>query len=144
MPVHRDLSGTQIHVPYAWEYATSVDRTGATGFAASDVGKLARQLSDNTLWMLTNHSPVTWTAAGGGGAGGGGDMAAATYDPTSVAGDAFDADNHVYANSTSGLSATDVQAALDELAARPQNIDGGSATTTYTAAQSIDGGSASG
>lgn len=139
MPVHRDLSGTQIHVPYAWEYATSVAREGATGLTSDDVGKLSRQLSDNTLWMLTNHSPVTWTAAGGGG-GGSGDMTAAVYDPTSVAGDAFDADNHVYSNTASGLFATNVQAAIDELSAT--KYFGGTASV-ISSADKIFGGTAS-
>jgi len=49
---------------------------------------------------------------------GGGDMLAATYDPTGANGDAFDADNHVYNNTTSGLTATDTQAAIDEVEAR--------------------------
>jgi hypothetical protein len=44
-----------------------------------------------------------------------GDMQASIYDPTSVSGDAFDADNHAYDNSTSGLIATDTQNAIDEL-----------------------------
>ena len=44
-------------------------------------------------------------------------MAVATYDPTGAAGDVFDADNHVYDNTISGLTATNVQAAIDEVAA---------------------------
>lgn len=70
MSVHRDLTGVQIHVPYAWSYANETAREAATGFTASDVGKLSRQLDDNTLWMLTDDSPVTWTAAGGSGGSG--------------------------------------------------------------------------
>ena len=45
--------------------------------------------------------------------GGGGDMEAAVYDPTAIAGDAFDADNHVV-DAIANLTATDVQAALSE------------------------------
>jgi len=66
--------------------------------------------------------------------GGGGDMLAATYDPTTVAGDAFDADNHVYNNGASGLAATDTQAAIDELADVVDGLDpdGGTATVATT------------
>jgi len=58
-----------IHVPYAFSYATASARTSATGFASTDVGKLARQTDENSLWMLTDTSP-TWVQVGGGSAGG--------------------------------------------------------------------------
>lgn len=45
-----------------------------------------------------------------------GDMQKSIYDPTNKNGDAFDADNHTYSNATSGLTATNTQAAIDELA----------------------------
>ena len=45
-----------------------------------------------------------------------GDMTKATYDPNTIEADAFDPANHVYDNSTSLLSATNVQAAIDEIA----------------------------
>ena len=64
MSVHRDLTGEQVHVPYTWTYTNSTTRTSATGFIPSDVGKLARQLDDNTLWMLTDDSPATWQGLG--------------------------------------------------------------------------------
>lgn len=45
-------------------YANSVARAAATGFAASDVGKVALQQDDNTYWRLTNYSPTAiWGAA---------------------------------------------------------------------------------
>lgn len=52
--------------PYSFVYADQDAREAATGFVAGDVGKLARQTNDNSLWMLTNHSPITWkdTASG--------------------------------------------------------------------------------
>lgn len=46
-----------------------------------------------------------------------GDMLKADYDPTAVVGDAFDSANHAYDNTTSGLTATDTQAAIDEVVA---------------------------
>jgi len=63
-----------VHVPYSWTYADQTDREAATGLVPGDVGKLSRQLDDNTLWMLTDDSPVTWVAVGGGGGGGAGSI----------------------------------------------------------------------
>lgn len=62
-------SAGNIHVPYQWTYADAAARTAATGFSGTDVGKLARQLDDNSLWMLTDDSPETWIGVGGGGSG---------------------------------------------------------------------------
>jgi len=53
-----------IHIPYNWEYADAAARTGAAGLVATDVGKLARQTDDDTLWMLVDDSPVTWVQVG--------------------------------------------------------------------------------
>jgi hypothetical protein len=67
--LHSALTGTNIHVPYAWSYADQAAREGASGFAAGDVGKLALQEDDDSLWILTATTP-TWVAvAGSGGAG---------------------------------------------------------------------------
>lgn len=49
-----------IHIPYSFEYATAAARLAATGFVAQDNGKLARQLDDNSLWMLVDAINVTW------------------------------------------------------------------------------------
>lgn len=70
MAKHSEL--TNVHIPYAFSYADATAREAATGFTAADVGKLARQLDDNSLWMLTDDSPETWVQVGGttGGAGG--------------------------------------------------------------------------
>lgn len=48
-----------IHIPYNWPYANAAARTGATGFVATDVGKFARQIDDNSIWLLTDTTP-TW------------------------------------------------------------------------------------
>src|SRR5688572_24308917 len=69
MTAHSNAS--LVHRPYSWEYADETDREAATGLLPVDVGKLSRQLDDNTLWMLTDDSPVTWIAIGGSGGGGG-------------------------------------------------------------------------
>ena len=65
--LHGALTGADnMHVPYAWEYANQSAREAGIGVDASGIGKLARQLDDNTLWMLISASPVTWKQAGGG------------------------------------------------------------------------------
>jgi hypothetical protein len=55
-----------IHIPYQWTYDDETEREAASGLVSTDVGKLARQLDDNSLWMLTDDDPVTWKAVGGG------------------------------------------------------------------------------
>lgn len=73
--------------------------------------------ADGSLLGFTGGALVVTTA-------GAGDMVAATYDPTSVEADAFDSANHAYDNATSGLTASNVQAAIDEIA------DGGAGDTS--------------
>lgn len=59
-----DLETTgSIHPPHNWEYADAAARVAATGFVAADVKKLALQLDDYSLWMLTATTP-TWTPVG--------------------------------------------------------------------------------
>lgn len=65
MPEHDVIPAGEIHIPYNWSYADAAARLAATGFIVADVGKLARQVSDNTLWMLTDESPITWAQVGG-------------------------------------------------------------------------------
>jgi hypothetical protein len=48
-----------------WEYATAAARLAATGFVATDVGKLAKQQDNGTLWELTAVTPA-WVQVGGG------------------------------------------------------------------------------
>lgn len=65
MAFHSAETAGSIHVLCNWEYADASARTGATGLVAADVGKAAKQLDNDTFWVLTNHSPVTWTQLGG-------------------------------------------------------------------------------
>ena len=58
-----------IHIIHSWDVADAAARL-ALSVASTDVGKVARQLSDNTFWILTDHTGPTWveiTGAGGGG-----------------------------------------------------------------------------
>jgi hypothetical protein len=81
MAKHADLTGSSIHTPFAWTYADATARGAAAGFVAGDVGKVAWQQDDDSLWVLTDDSPVTWAqmAGGGGGGGGGGAPTTAKY-----------------------------------------------------------------
>ena len=63
MSFHKDLVEGDIHVPYNFSYANAAARTGASGFVAGDVGKLALQTDDNSLWLLTATTP-TWESFG--------------------------------------------------------------------------------
>lgn len=64
MASHKGLTGTDIHVPYTYVYANATARNAATGFVSADVGKLARQTDDNSLWILTATTP-TWVQVSG-------------------------------------------------------------------------------
>lgn len=46
-----------------WEYASAAARTGASGFTADDIGKVAKQTDNGTYWELTAVTP-TWSQIG--------------------------------------------------------------------------------
>lgn len=48
------------YMPHVWAYDDESTRTGASGMIADDVGGVAWQMDNDTLWLLINHSPVTW------------------------------------------------------------------------------------
>lgn len=96
--LHSALTGTNIHVPYRFTYADAATREAEAGAVPGDVGCLALQEDDNSLWMLTDDDPLTWMQVGYG-------APPADHDHSGDAGDGgtFDA-----ANLTSG-AATDGQ-----------------------------------
>lgn len=58
---HRNLGITDgIHLPYSWEYADTATREGASGFLVADEGKFARQLDNDSVWMLTDYAAPAW------------------------------------------------------------------------------------
>jgi len=69
MTYHHILGLTDIHSIHNWEYADEAERTGASGFVAADIGKVARQLDDESYYILTSTDP-TWTQISGGGGSG--------------------------------------------------------------------------
>jgi len=59
---HSALTGDTlegIHIINQFTYADESARTGASGFVAADVGKVAKQTDDLTYWVLTATTP-TW------------------------------------------------------------------------------------
>jgi uncharacterized repeat protein (TIGR01451 family) len=47
---------------YAWSFADASSRIAATGLVVTDIGKIARQLDNNTFWILTGFTiipPIT-------------------------------------------------------------------------------------
>lgn len=51
----------QIHIPHNWTFTNATDRLNTTlVFTSAHVDKLALQLDDYSLWMLTSINPVTW------------------------------------------------------------------------------------
>lgn len=53
-----------IHGIAAFSYANQAARLAAGPFLSSDLYKVAVQLNDNSLWVLTSISPITWQANG--------------------------------------------------------------------------------
>lgn len=60
MPYHKNIIVSEIHAPFGLgPYADATARTGAVGLVSADLGKFARQLDDDSVWMLTEVTP-TW------------------------------------------------------------------------------------
>ena len=77
---HQDLTTSSgIHIPYSFTYASREAREATIGYSTSDVGKFARQLDNNSIWMLTSITPISWMAITGV-SGVTGDMLKSTYD----------------------------------------------------------------
>lgn len=60
---HKNAVITDIHMAHNWEYANAAARLAATGFVAGDLKKLALQLDNSSLWLLTAATP-TWVEIG--------------------------------------------------------------------------------
>ena len=65
MAFHCELTGLDIHVINTWTYANSAAREAATGFVSDDVYKVSVQTDDDSIWILVDHSPITWQQLGG-------------------------------------------------------------------------------
>ena len=51
-----------IHVVQSLSYANAAARVAATGFVASDVGRVAVDLDTGLLFALRDHDPIQWSA----------------------------------------------------------------------------------
>lgn len=60
MGFHDELQIGDIHKLQQYEYADSTARLAATGFVTADIGKVARQLDNNSFWILIAITP-TWS-----------------------------------------------------------------------------------
>lgn len=58
--LHKDLEIGEIHRVHCLEYADASTREGASGFVTTDIGRVCRQLDDESYWVLEDNSPVTW------------------------------------------------------------------------------------
>jgi hypothetical protein len=63
--LHKNLAPTEIHVVQSLTYADAATRIAATGFVAADIGRIAFQISDGTLWALVGYSPIAWSELSG-------------------------------------------------------------------------------
>lgn len=57
---HGSIAIINMHRLHRWEYADETARLAAIGFTAEDVRKVAYQEDNDTLWLLTDYSPITW------------------------------------------------------------------------------------
>lgn len=64
MALHKSLLKDDIHSIVAFTYADEATRLAATGFVASDLYKVARQLSNSYLYLLVSISPIVWVDVG--------------------------------------------------------------------------------
>ena len=62
MSFHKDQATGDIHRVNQFEYANAAARTGAVGLVATDVDKVAKQIDDDTYYVLIDDAPVTWKA----------------------------------------------------------------------------------
>jgi len=108
--LHSALTGTNIHVPYRFTYADAAARAAEAGAVAGDVGCLALQQDDNSLWILTDDDPLTWVSVADAG-GTAVDADDVTYTPTTAA----DWDSDADPGSTMD--------ALDQLAERIDDVE---------------------
>jgi hypothetical protein len=101
--LHRN--STLNHKIENWTYADAAARTAATGFVASDVGKLAFQIDNSSYWRLMDESPITWAQAMAGPAGAdGADGATGSVwrNGSGVPSNALGVDNDYYVNTDNG------------------------------------------
>jgi len=58
MPVHANVTGTEIHVFHFKTYATHALRLADTTLVAADIGKIVRVSADNSYWVVLSATPT--------------------------------------------------------------------------------------
>jgi len=61
---HKEIPIADVHIPYSFEYADAATREADASLIVDDEGKFARQLDDDSIWMLTDYTGPTWIAVG--------------------------------------------------------------------------------
>ena len=77
MALHNAMTGTDVHIPYAFTYASAVAREAAS-FTGADVGKIARQTDNESYWLLISDTIPAWQQIGRG-------WTMVTFDPSADA-----------------------------------------------------------
>lgn len=58
--LHGRITLGEVHKFHNWEFATAALRAAAEGLQATDIGKVAWQLDEDTFWVLKDNFPITW------------------------------------------------------------------------------------
>jgi len=59
---HDEETLGSVHIPHNWEYASQSARKTASDVETAQVGRLALQTDDKSMWRLKTSSPVAWEA----------------------------------------------------------------------------------
>lgn len=130
---HRDAPTGDVHQIHQWTYADSAAKAAASGFASSDVGKVALQIDTAAYYILTDDDPITWQLIGDGVQS---DIDDAQGDIDDHIADASGAHAATAISFTpaGSIAASTVQAAIEEVA-----TDAASALSTHEADTSTHG-----
>lgn len=60
MGFHDEVKKGDVHIIYQFEFADATARLAASGLVPDDIGKVARQLDNESFHVLSDDSPVTW------------------------------------------------------------------------------------
>lgn len=60
MPFHKDQTLNNNHQIHAFEFADEASRLGAVGLTASDIGKVAKQIDNESYWVLIDDTIPKW------------------------------------------------------------------------------------
>lgn len=64
MALHNSIVAEDMHTLIRWQHADAAERQ-AQSVTSQDVGKLSRQLDDDSFWLLADVGPVLWRSING-------------------------------------------------------------------------------